>query len=373
MKQLLPGDTIGIVGGGQLGQMMTLSAKAMGFKVGILDPQANCSAGQVADFQVVAPYDDTHAFQAFSEQIDVLTYEFENVSVEALEAIAAEVPIPQGLPLLRISQNRIIEKGFLTDLELPVANYEVVSSPEQLIQAVQNVGYPCVLKTSAGGYDGKGQVVLHDASGLAEAQKLLLNTDCVLEAWVDFELEISAIITADGRGDFSIFPIAENWHRQNILHESIVPARIDKEVAQQAQTIATTIAEALHTAGTLCVELFVTRDGNLIVNEIAPRPHNSGHHSIESCSISQFDAHIRALAGWPLPSIDLLQPAVMVNILGQDMPAMPALISQKANWAWHFYGKDEAKFGRKMGHVTILTDDVEQTLRDVYMTKAWDN
>ena len=373
VKPLLPGSTIGIVGGGQLGLMLAISAKEMGFKVGVLDPVTNCPAAQVADWYIQGTYDDTFALEELARRTDVITYEFENVSVEALNAISSISFIPQGTDLLAITQDRLLEKSFLETNNIVIAPYATIVSPTDIQDAIDGIGYPCVLKTTRGGYDGKGQYVLKSRADLAPAMDLLREGTCVLEAWIPFEKEISILVAGNGQGDYSTFPVVENIHRNNILHETIAPAAIADEVVEEAERIARVIAEGMSLSGVLCIEMFLTKTGGLYVNELAPRPHNSGHYSIEACSMSQFDAHIRGICGWPLSKkVRLLSEAVMVNVLGEQLLESYHLIDKKPDWQFHFYGKAQAKKGRKMGHITIVTEDIQQTLDEIKKTNIWD-
>ncbi|EMF0171795.1 5-(carboxyamino)imidazole ribonucleotide synthase [Enterococcus hirae] len=373
VKPLFPGSTIGIVGGGQLGLMMAISAKEMGFKVGVLDPVTNCPAAQVADWYIQGTYDDTFALEELARRTDVITYEFENVSVEALNAISSMSFIPQGTDLLAITQDRLLEKSFLETNNIVIAPYATIVSPTDIQDAIDGIGYPCVLKTTRGGYDGKGQYVLKSRADLAPAMDLLREGTCVLEAWIPFEKEISILVAGNGQGDYSTFPVVENIHRNNILHETIAPAAIADEVVEEAERIARVIAEGMSLSGVLCIEMFLTKTGGLYVNELAPRPHNSGHYSIEACSMSQFDAHIRGICGWPLSKkVRLLSEAVMVNVLGEQLLESYHLIDKKPDWQFHFYGKAQAKKGRKMGHITIVTEDIQQTLDEIKKTNIWD-
>lgn len=346
--------TIGIIGGGQLGQMMAISAIYMGHKVITLDPSADCPASRVSEV-IVAAYDDVDALRELTERCDVLTYEFENVDADGLDAVVTGNQLPQGTDLLRISQNRITEKDFLSQKAgVAVAPYKVVTSSADLDDI--DLTKKQVLKTSTGGYDGHGQVVISSQEDLTNARELADSTACVLEEFVTFDLEISVIVSGNGT-DFTVFPVQENIHRNNILSKTIAPARISDELAEKAKTTALEIADKLHLAGTLCVEMFVAGQ-DILVNEIAPRPHNSGHYSIEACNFSQFDTHIRGILEQPLPPIRLLSPAVMINVLGQDMEAAQAFLQENPTVHLHLYGKIEAKHNRKMGHVTVLTDDV---------------
>ncbi|EFQ56929.1 5-(carboxyamino)imidazole ribonucleotide synthase [Streptococcus downei] len=344
--------TIGIIGGGQLGQMMAISAIYMGHKVVTLDPAADCPASKVSDM-IVAPYDDVDALRQLAQRCDVLTYEFENVDADGLDVVVKPAQLPQGTDLLRISQNRIFEKDFLSNKAgVTVAPYQVIRSSSDLDGLDLSKNY--VLKTATGGYDGHGQVVVKSAENLADARQLADSANCVLEEFVNFNLEISVIVSGNGK-EVTVFPVQENIHRNNILSKTIIPARISEELAQKAQAMAVQIAKQLELSGTLCVEMFATAD-DIIVNEIAPRPHNSGHYSIEACDFSQFDTHILGVLGAPLPAIQLHAPAVMLNVLGQHVEAAEKYVTENPSAHLHMYGKVEAKHNRKMGHVTLFSD-----------------
>ena len=366
------GKTIGIIGGGQLGQMLTFAAKQAGMRVVILDPNPDCSAAQAADSSIVAEYSDKKAIEELARRSDVLTYEFENVDLEALEDVSDKVLIPQGTELLRITKDRLREKTFLKEHGLQVAPFAAVSCKEDLVSAIEEIGYPSVLKTCEGGYDGKSQLVLHTREDLKNADELLEQGRCILEGWVEFSMECSVMVARNMDGAISVFPVSENIHRNQILHESIVPARMSGELQSNAKKMAEKIADSLNLCGILGVEMFVGADGRLYVNELAPRPHNSGHYSIEACNFSQFAVHNRAICNWPMPKIDLLSPVVMVNILGQHVDGCRKLVLKKPQWHFHDYGKGEIRIDRKMGHVTILTDDIEKTLAEIEDTSVWD-
>ena len=350
---LSPGSKIGIVGGGQLGQMIALSAREMGFQVGVLDPDPHCPTAPIADKHVVASYDDSAALDELAGWADVLTYEFENVDADALDSVAHLVPIPQGTKLLRTSQDRRAEKEFFTSIGVPVARWEKVEGGADLEQAVSHIGYPCVLKSARGGYDGKGQVVLRSPADLPEAEALADRQPCVLEELVEFESEISAIVSG-GSGSFVVFPLVQNEHRSGILHQSVMPAPVADATAKAATDIARKIATELDLAGTLAIEMFVCKEGGVLVNEMAPRPHNSGHATIEACDFSQFDLHVRGICGWPLPQPRLLEPAVMVNVLGEHLEGATRFALDDPQWHFHLYGKQEVRDGRKTGHLTAL-------------------
>lgn len=370
-KALKPGDTIGIIGGGQLGKMMAQSAKKMGFIVGILDPNQNCPAAQVSDWTICAEYADKEALREFARKVTVLTFEFENIDAAALRELKDLSAIPQGSEIISITQDRIKEKRFLESIGVSIAVFELVETTDHLTAALEKIGYPCVLKTTRFGYDGKGQVVLKSEADKGKAAALIDENSCILEAWVPFLKELSVMIVRNQKGEATIFPVSENIHVNNILHESIVPARISPIVSEKAIEAAQQIADALQLVGTLGIELFLTKDDGIIINELAPRPHNSGHYTIEAMSLSQFDAHIRAVAGLPMPKAHLLSAVVMVNILGQHMEDSLALRDKKAEWSFHYYGKEEMYLNRKIGHITILTNDLEDTLSEIEDTGIW--
>lgn len=367
------GKTIGIIGGGQLGQMMALSAKYGGMKVIILDPTPNCPCCQVADEQIVAEYSDVKAIEKLADKSDVLTYEFENVDLNALSDVADKVAVPQGTNLLYITKHRLREKNFLNEAGCKTAPYVSVKDMTDLRKAIKKIGYKCVLKTCEGGYDGHGQVVLKGNEDLnkPEVAEILSTKDCILEGWVNYQVEASVMVARNANGDVTVFPVSENYNADEILHISIVPARISKAIYEKAQKIAKQIAEAIDLRGILGVEMFILKNGDIYINELAPRPHNSGHYSIEACNFSQFDIHDRAVCNWPLPKIKLLSKVVMVNVLGQHVQGVRSVIPQKPDWHFHDYGKGENRHNRKMGHVTILTNDIEKTLKEINETHIW--
>ncbi|WKA51967.1 5-(carboxyamino)imidazole ribonucleotide synthase [Planococcus liqunii] len=370
-KMILPGQTIGIIGGGQLGRMMALAAKEAGFKIAVLDPAMDSPTGQVADVQIVAPYNDMHALEELAEASDVITYEFENIDVEGLEKLTQIAYVPQGSELIRITQDRIFEKQAISEAGVPIADYFAASSYQELEEKSSELSFPFVVKTARGGYDGKGQQTVKSKEELPLAKPLFQNGDCVAEAFIEFTKEISVIIQRNVHGEMTILPIGENIHRDHILHQTIVPAPVKEATIQQAKEAAEKIAGHLNMVGTLAVEMFVLENGRIIVNELAPRPHNSGHYSIEGTNISQFHQHVRAICGWPLRKPKLWADTVMVNILGEHVAPLTSKISHYPNWSVHLYGKDEAKHKRKMGHVTILTEDLKRTLTEIDESGIW--
>lgn len=371
MKTILPGQTIGIIGGGQLGRMMALAAKEAGFKIAVLDPAMDSPTGQIADVQLIAPYNDIEALEELAAVSDVITYEFENIDVDGLKRLCEISYVPQGSDLIRITQNRVAEKEELTKAGVSVAKYIVAESYAGLLEKSSSLDYPFIVKTARGGYDGKGQQTITSQAELKLAEQLFENGVCVAEQFVDFTKEISVIIQRNGYGETAILPIGENIHKNHILHETIVPARVDAVTIAEATEAAEAIAEHLEMVGTLAVEMFVLKDGSVMVNELAPRPHNSGHYSIEGTNSSQFHQHVRAICGWPLRKPELWSDTVMVNVLGQHVAPLTSKIAQYPNWSIHLYGKEEAKHNRKMGHVTILTKDLESALNEIDASGIW--
>lgn len=368
---IYPGQTIGIIGGGQLGRMMAVAAKEAGYKIAVLEPTIDSPCGQVADIRIVAAYDDEAALEELAEVSDVITYEFENIDFDGLKRLTEIAYVPQGAELVRITQNRVTEKAMIVEAGCPVAPYIVADTYEQLSENIETIGYPCIVKTARGGYDGKGQQLLKSADDLPLAVELFEHSQCIVEGFVPFTKEISVIVQRNGLGETYCLPVGENIHVNHILHETIVPARIDCETARLAEEAAMKIADYLKLIGTLAVELFVLEDGSIVINECAPRPHNSGHYSIEACNISQFTQHIRAVCGWPLRKPKLWAPSIMVNVLGQHIVSLTNSISKYPDWSVHLYGKLEAKVNRKMGHVTIMTDDLNIALQQIKESGIW--
>lgn len=378
-RVILPGSTIGVLGGGQLGRMLALAGRHMGYRFAVLDPTEDSPMGQVADWQITAAYDNAEAARELARLSDVITYEFENVDAGVAGMLMSESYVPQGSRLLHTTQHRLREKRALEAAGAPVAPYAEIRSAEELEAAVERFGTPCVLKTATGGYDGKGQCVIRSLGEAGDAFAALGGgaVELVLEAFIRFERELSVIAARSPRGEGKAFPAAENIHVENILHVSIVPARTTDEVRRRAEELAVKLAEALDVVGLLAVEMFLTEDGELFVNELAPRPHNSGHYTIEACVTSQFEQHVRAVCNLPLGSTELLTPAVMVNLLGEHVePALNWLGTQEAEEEGlavklHLYGKKEAKRGRKMGHINLLTPDIDRALAWIDQSGIW--
>ncbi|MCD8917911.1 5-(carboxyamino)imidazole ribonucleotide synthase [Staphylococcus gallinarum] len=353
------GSTIGIIGGGQLGKMMAQSAQKMGYKVIVLDPDADCPCQHVAHQFINANYDDLAALESLGEASDVITYEFENISANQLQTLVSKYNVPQGYEAIQLLQDRLTEKETLQKANTQIAPFEQLTEKNDITQAVAEIGYPFIVKTRFGGYDGKGQILVRDEMDLEEAQELISNQECVAEKYLDLYKEVSLTVTIGNDNQITYFPLQENEHQNQILFKTIVPARVDKE--QEARNEVNKIIEKIHFVGTFTVEFFIDTDNKLYVNEIAPRPHNSGHYSIEACDYSQFDSHILAITGQKLPeSIELLKPAIMMNLLGRDLDILEDQFSEHPEWHVHIYGKNVRKPDRKMGHLTVLTDDIEQ-------------
>ncbi|MEW9670333.1 5-(carboxyamino)imidazole ribonucleotide synthase [Ammoniphilus sp. 3BR4] len=374
MKMIKPGSTIGVLGGGQLGRMLALAGRNMGYRFVTLDPTPDSPCGQVADRQVTAAYSDLRAAEEFAKLCDVVTYEFENVDAEVAAQLEKTSFVPQGSELLKITQNRIREKSTLHSHGVPVAPFEVIASEEELREAVIKLGLPCVMKTATGGYDGKGQWVIRSMEEVPRAFEELNRSgaELIVEQFIPFEKELSVIAARSTNGEVKAFPVAENIHIENILHQTIVPARVSGEQAARAEEIALQIAEALGVVGLIAVEMFLTKEGKIVVNELAPRPHNSGHFTMEACVTSQFEQHLRAICGLPLGDVTMLSPVVMVNILGEHVEPVLEKVSQlPVSSKLHLYGKAEAKVKRKMGHLNVLASTVEEAMQQIDKLEIW--
>ena len=351
---LPPNATIGLVGGGQLGRMSALAAARLGYRCHILTREPDSPAAQVAAGVTISDYADPASLREFAAAVDVISFEFENVSAEGLDLLAALKPVRPSPDVLRISQDRVAEKRFLNDADVATAPWVAVDSLDALHDGTRRIGLPAVLKTTRYGYDGKGQARLHTEADLAPAFAALAPKPLILEGFVDFACEISVIVARGADGAVSCFDPVENRHRDGILDLTLAPARVAEATAAEAREIATRIAAALDLVGVLAVELFVDRTGRLLANEIAPRPHNSGHWTIDACPASQFELHIRTIAGLPLPPAVRHADAVMRNLVGPEGLALWPAVVATPGLIPHLYGKAEARPGRKMGHVTRL-------------------
>lgn len=357
--EVLPAGKIGIIGGGQLGRMMSIAAKYIGYDTVVLDPTANCPCAHVADEQIVASYDDMNAIKELTEKCDVITYEFENVDLEAALYIEKAGKLPQGAYALEVTQNRQAEKELMRDAGIPIPQFKIVENAEECRVALEEMSFPVVIKTCRGGYDGKGQLKIENVADIIEAIEFARQPGTfIIEEWVTFDKEISIVFTRGQDGKIQFFPVAENVHKDHILYETIAPARISETVKSKAIAAATALAEKVQVVGTFAIEMFV-RDEDIYINEMAPRPHNSGHYTIEACNVSQFTQHIRAICGLPLVDVALLQPARMINVLGEDMDKAMAALKGIPNSFLHLYGKKEAIAKRKMGHITFIAETPE--------------
>ncbi len=345
-----PGGVIGILGGGQLGRMTALAAARLGYRCHIFSPEAGGPAAQVAAAETVAAYDDGAALDAFAAAIDVATFEFENIPIASAERLLASAPVRPGPKALAVAQDRLVEKSFLRGIDVPTAPFAAVEDVRSLEAAVAKLGAPAVLKTARLGYDGKGQVLIEPGADLGAAYREMGATHGILEDWIDFRIEISVIVARGEDGAMAAFDAVENRHANHILDTTLAPARIAPELAAEARGIAERIASALDLVGLLAVEMFVTRDAALLVNEIAPRPHNSGHWTMDACATSQFEQFVRAICGLPLGPVERHADAVMKNLIGHDVDSWEAVLSEPGAHL-HLYGKDAARVGRKMGHV----------------------
>jgi 5-(carboxyamino)imidazole ribonucleotide synthase len=379
---ILPGQTIGIFGGGQLGRMLAIVARRSGYRVHVFTNEENAPASHFANQVTVAADDDEKNFRAFASSIDVLTFEFENVSAQSLQWVPPQIPVRPGGNVFWTAQHRQREKQFLRENQIPLPKFASVESLEQLRQAVIEIGLPAVLKTSAGGYDGKGQFLLESADQIETAWSAVDGRACTLEVFIDLACEISVIVARDIFGTMAVYGPIENQHANHILDLSFCPSRVDAAVASQALEIARKVTTAFELVGLICIEYFVTTRGEVLVNELAPRPHNSGHLTIESFATCQFEQQLRAICGLPLGSTLQIRPAAMVNLLG-DLWFPPKSSSEDANRShlvgksfapvepnWkvifdhpqsylHLYDKPQSRIGRKMGHLTVCADAVE--------------
>jgi len=356
-EPLAPGAMIGIIGGGQLGRMLAMAAARLGYKTTILEPDVNAPAAQVANSQIVASYDDAEALARMADFCDVITYEFENVPVSAVQWLESRVPVRPGSKALEVAQDRLLEKSMARDLGAQTALFAAVSSRSDLDSAIKTTGLPAVLKTTRLGYDGKGQAKLVRPEDAESAFAAMQGQMAILESFVHFECEVSVIAARGLSGEVRAFDVAENVHRDHILHTSTIPSTLGAEARSEAVRIASAIAGHLDYVGVFAVEFFAVRDGEshrLLVNEIAPRVHNSGHWTEAACAISQFEQHIRAITGLPLGDPERHSDCVMENLIGDDINRV-SQIAAESDTVLHLYGKSEARPGRKMGHVTRIS------------------
>ena len=357
---ILPGATVGVLGGGQLGRMFTLKARSMGYRVVVLDPDTQSPAGAVADRQIRAPYDDDRALAELSACCAAITTEFENVPATVLERLARASVVRPPIGAVATAQDRIAEKTFFQSHGFATAAFRPVRSRQELIAALAETPLPVLLKTSRLGYDGKGQATVESQADALRAFERFGEVPCVLEQRVELDCELSVILARGSDGDMAAFPVAENRHRDGILETSVVPARVSEKMAHEARELALAIAEAMQYVGVLGVELFVARGGRLLVNEMAPRPHNSGHYTMDACSADQFEQQLRTLCGLPLARPWLMSPVAMINLLGDlwsDGEPRWEEALRRPGVRLHLYGKAEPRPGRKMGHLNCLAAD----------------
>ncbi|MCB8977662.1 MAG: 5-(carboxyamino)imidazole ribonucleotide synthase [Ardenticatenaceae bacterium] len=385
-QPILPPATIGILGSGQLGRMLALAARPFGYRIHVFSPEANSPTGQVADREFVAAYDDLDAVQEFARSVDVVTYEFENVPLATAEVCAAIVPLRPGAQALRVAQNRLREKTFFAENGLPTVPFAAVHSLADLQKGLAEIGCPAVLKTAVSGYDGKGQVKIDHPDEVTAAWQAVGEVDCILEGWVAFEREVSMVAARDVNGRIAHYNLIENSHANHILDVSVAPANVSPQVLAQAEAMVETVLTQLEVVGVLCVEFFLCEDDQLLLNEIAPRPHNSGHLTIEACVTSQFEQQMRTVCGLPAGDTSYLRPAAMANLLGdlwdfrrkgakeqsskeikKSAQSVKSVDISSPDWTavlthphlkLHLYGKESARPGRKMGHLTALAESV---------------
>ena len=368
-----PGATLGVLGSGQLGRMFAIAARRLGYRVHVFSPDRDSPTGQVADLEVTAPYEDLEAVARFAGGVDVVTFEFENVPTATATEADRHAPVRPGGSVLNVTQHRAREKSFLRDAGVPVTPFWPVASLADLLAALVESGFPAVLKTAHGGYDGKGQVRLASPAEAEAAWPEFEGVESILEAFIDFTCEVSVVGARGLDGDFVAYGPLQNSHAHHILDVSFAPAAIEQRLAQDAIAIAREVLTRLEVVGVLCVELFVTRDGRLLVNELAPRPHNSGHLTIDACVTCQFEQQVRAICGLPLGAPDHLRPAAMANLLGElwnnGEPRWGRGLDHR-DVKLHLYGKAEPRPGRKMGHLTALGPTTDEAVARVLAARA---
>jgi len=370
---ILPGATIGVLGSGQLGRMLAIAARRMGYRVHTFSPEADTPTGQVADVEMTASYEDLDAVRAFARGVSVVTFEFENIPAATVDAVAEYVPARPSSSVLHITQHRLREKTFLAKAGFPVTAFRPIHSLDDLLRGLRDLGYPAVLKTAGFGYDGKGQSKITSPDEAGAALQALGDQEAILEAFVDFETEVSVVAARGHDGTLAHYGVIENTHQRHILDISVAPAAVSPRVARQAVEIARAVLEHLQVIGVLCVEFFLTREGKLLINELAPRPHNSGHFTVDACITGQFEQQLRAVCGLPLGATEQLRPAAMANLLGDLWQ------NGEPNWSaacafpevkLHLYGKRIPRPGRKMGHLTALAAGAEEASRLVRAARS---
>jgi 5-(carboxyamino)imidazole ribonucleotide synthase len=373
MKQVPPNSTIGVFGSGQLGRMLAIEARKMGYRVHTFSPDTDTPTGQVADIETTASYGDLDAVREFARAVDVVTFEFENVPSATIDAASQLVDVHPKGEILHVTQNRLREKTFLSNNGFPVTPFRHIKVVDDLYRATSDLGFPSILKTAGFGYDGKGQAKLKQTGDIESAFASMHGNDAILEAFVEFEKEISVVCARGQDGSFVHYGVIENEHANHILDVSFAPGLVSEKVANDAVEIARNIAEEFAYVGTMCVEFFLTKDDTLMVNEIAPRPHNSGHLTFGPCAASQFEQQVRAVCGLPLGSTEFYRPAAMANLLGDiwrnGEPNWAAALNDQ-NIKLHLYGKTDPRPGRKMGHLTATGETVEEVKSAVLFARS---
>ncbi|MGB2867075.1 MAG: 5-(carboxyamino)imidazole ribonucleotide synthase [Bacteroidota bacterium] len=366
-RPALPPAVIGIIGGGQLGMMTSREAQRMGFRSIAWDPDPDCPAGRLADEIITAPFSDTAAADSLAAKADVITYEFEHIDVSVVRMLESHRRVRPGSDILRVSQNRRIEKEELQRNGFPVVAYAIVVNERQLHDAIDRIGLPVVLKTTSAGYDGKGQEIVSSPEEVAAfAHRWKPGTEYAVEKFLELSCELSVVVARDDNGGIWDYPVAQNVHRENILHSSIVPAEVDSRIRAETTALARSVIERFAIVGILCVEMFVTKDGRVLVNELAPRPHNSGHYSLDGCDLSQFEALVRVVTGLPMREPKLLSPCAIVNLLGKHLERLDVSALQKIpGTKLHLYGKKRIEPRRKMGHVAVLRSTATEVLEGI--------
>ena len=362
---ILPNATLGVLGGGQLGRMFTLAAYSMGYRVVVLDPDPHSPAGLIADQHIKSDYRDHAALQLLGDECAAVTTEFENVPAESMEYLEKFCAVRPNAEAVRIAQDRIREKTFVQDHGLATAAFAAIYEDDDIVAAIETLNAPLLMKTASMGYDGKGQIQVNTLAEARTAFEQLGNTACVLEEMVDLEREISVILARSINGLTAVYPVGENRHVNGILDTTIVPAALDAALGEKAIDMATRLADSINYCGILAVEFFCTRQGELLINEMATRPHNSGHYTVDACATSQFEQQVRMMCGLPPGDTHILSPVIMTNLLGDIWKTGEPDWQQVLNESQahlHLYGKKEARPGRKMGHINCLAKDVEQAL-----------
>lgn len=357
---ILPGGTLGVLGGGQLGRMFVVAARTMGYRTVVLDPDKNSPAGLIADQHICCGYQDQNGLLQMAALCDAVTIEFENIPAESLKLLEQKIFVAPSSAAIEVAQNRGCEKNYATEAGLTTAAFATICSAADIEMAASVTGFPAILKLSSLGYDGKGQAIVHSVEEIKESFESFGRVECVLEQKLNLKQEVSVILGRNTEGDVSVFPVAENVHVNSVLHTTTVPANLDDKMMQAAQQQAAALAHAMNYVGLLTVEFFITEDNQLIFNEMAPRPHNSGHYTLDATVTSQFEQQVRTLCDLPAGDTRLLSPVVMVNMLGDLWPVGWENILNQSNIKLHLYGKEEARPGRKMGHYNVLAETTEQ-------------